>query len=327
MTGRWAKGLLEGMYSRRQFLQAAGAAAVMASMGTLGCAGASGPIASPSGPAASPTSAATLRMAGNGSLVVAVDPDPTALVDRALDAFGGLSGVVRKGDRVVVKANFSFKSIPESSNHPGVLSRIMQRCSDAGASSVTAVDYTIDAPEMCLAKSGIKKEVEAAGFKAIALNGREFVETQIGGTALRSCRIARDVLDADALVNVPVIKSHGSTRLTASMKNLMGIVRDRGAFHAGDLDRCIADLAAYAKPSLVIADAYRVLKTRGPQGGPKSEISQPHSLVVGRDMVAVDAYCASFLDLRPEDVAHVVEAGRAGVGQYDLSKAEVKRVG
>jgi uncharacterized protein (DUF362 family) len=110
------------------------------------------------------------------------------------------------------------------------------------------------------------------------------------------------------------------------MKNLMGIIKDRGAFHSGDLDGCIADLAAYAKPSLVIADAYRVLRTDGPQGGPGSTIDQPHSLVVGHDMVAVDAYCASFLGLKPEDVPHIMDAYKAGVGQYDLSKVDLKRV-
>ncbi len=248
------------------------------------------------------------------------------LVDKALDAFGGLADIIKKGDRVVVKANYSFKNIPESSNQPEVLARIMQRCSDAGASSVTAIDYTIDAPELCLAKSGIKNAVEAAGFKAIDLNTHEFVDTAINGSSLKSCRIVKDVLDADVFVNVPVVKSHGSTLLTASMKNLMGIIKDRGAFHSGDLDACIADLAAYAKPSLVIADAYRVLRTDGPQGGPDSTIDHPHALVVGHDMVAVDAYSASFLDLKPEDVPHIMEAYKAGAGQYDLSKVEIKRI-
>ena len=257
---------------------------------------------------------------------MAVDEDPVKLVDRALDAFGGLGNIIKKGDRVVVKANYSFKNIPESSNQPQVLARIMKHCSDAGASGVTAIDYTIDSPELCLAKSGIKKAVEAAGFKAIDLNTHEFVDTAINGLSLKSCRIVKDVLDADVFVNVPVVKGHGSTQITASMKNLMGIIRDRGAFHSGDLDTCIADLAAYAKPSLVIADAYRVLKTDGPQGGPDSIIDTPHALVVGHDMVAVDAYSASFLGLKPEDVPHIMEAYRAGAGEYDLSKVDIKRI-
>jgi uncharacterized protein (DUF362 family) len=320
MAGRWAKGLVEDRCSRRAFLRAAGATAALASFGTLGCLGTTGPAA---GPAASVTTPSTALRTG---LVVAVDEDPAKLVDRALDAFGGLSGIIKKGDRVVVKANYSFKNIPESSNQPDVLARIMQHCSDAGASSVTAVDYTIDAPEMCLAKSGIKNAVEAAGFKAIDLNTHEFIDTAVNGSSLRSCRIVKDVLDADVFVNVPVVKSHGSTLLTASMKNLMGIIRDRGAFHSGDLDACIADLAAYAKPSLVIADAYRVLRTGGPQGGADSTIDHPHALVVGRDMVAVDAYAASFLGLKPEEVPHIMAAYKAGAGQYDLSKMDVKRI-
>lgn len=308
---------MEDCYSRRAVLRAAGTAAALASLGTLGCLGTTGPSATPT------VSATTSLKKG---LVVAVDEDPARLVDRALDAFGGLAGIIKRGDRVVVKANYSFKSIPESSNQPEVLARIMHRCSDAGASSVTAVDYTIDAPELCLAKSGIKNAVEAAGFKAIDLNMHEFVDTAVNGSSLKSCRIVKDVLDADVFLNVPVVKSHGNTLLTASMKNLMGIIRDRGAFHSGDLDACIADLAAYAKPSLVIADAYRVLRTGGPQGGPDSAIDHPHALVVGHDMVAVDAYSASFLGLKPEDVPHIMAAYKAGAGQYDLSKMDITRI-
>lgn len=317
MTGRWARGLAEDSYSRRAILRAAGTAAALASFGTLGCLGTSGPAATPVASAV-----ASLKK----GLVVAVDEDPAKLVDKALDAFGGLSGIINKGDSVVVKANYSFKNIPESSNQPEVLVRIMQRCSEAGASSVTAIDYTIDASGMCLAKSGIKSAVEAAGFKAIDLKTHEFTDTAINGQSLKSCSIAKDVLDADVFVNVPVVKSHDSTLLTASMKNLMGIIRDRGAFHAGDLDACIAELAAYARPSLVIADAYRVLRTGGPQGGPDSIIDQPHALVVGHDMVAVDAYSASFLGLKPEDVPHIMAAYKAGAGEYDLAKAGIARI-
>ena len=140
MAGRWAKGLVEDHCSRRAFLRAAGATAALASFGTLGCLGTTGPAAGPAASVATPSTA--LRT----GLVVAVDDDPARLVDRALDAFGGLAGIIKKGDNVVVKANYSFKNIPESSNQPEVLARIMHHCSDAGASSVTAVDYTIDCP-------------------------------------------------------------------------------------------------------------------------------------------------------------------------------------
>ena len=61
------------------------------------------------------------------------------------------------------------------------------------------------------------------------------------------------------LVDVPVIKSHGNTYITAGMKNLMGLVLSPRSLHR-DLDNCIVDLARTLRPNLVIADAYRVMK-------------------------------------------------------------------
>ena len=109
MAGRWAKGLVEDRCSRRAFLRAAGATAALASFGTLGCLGTTGPAAGPAASVATPSTA--LRT----GLVVAVDEDPARLVDRALDAFGGLSGIIKKGDRVVGQGELFLQE------HTGVL--------------------------------------------------------------------------------------------------------------------------------------------------------------------------------------------------------------
>lgn len=125
-----------------------------------------------------------------------------------------------------------------------------------------------------------------------------------------------------------MIKSHSSTRLTASMKNLMGIVWNRQDFHINDLDACIADLAAYSRPSLIIADAYRVLKTGGPGGGsPGDQVIEPHQLIVGRDPVAVDSYAATLIGLKAGDVDHITKAYSIGMGESDLSKVPIQKVG
>jgi uncharacterized protein (DUF362 family) len=304
--------------SRRCFLKAAGAAAVIAAAGTLGC-------ASPAGrtDTAYPTAMPTRAPVASGRLAVATDADPARLVDRAIDAYGGLSGVIKSGDRVVVKANFSWARTPAQGacNHPQVLARVMERCRDAGAAEVATIDYTIENGQACLEKSGVKKAVEGAGMKALAVrDAKDYVKQSIGGTVLESISVPKMLLDADVLIDVPVIKSHGNTRMTAGMKNLMGLVLERQYMHVHGLDDGIVDLARALRPDLVIADAYRVLKTGGPGGGGGSEVIEPHQAVVGDDMVAVDAYCARYLGLEPGDVLHVKRAHEAGLGEIDLSK-------
>jgi uncharacterized protein (DUF362 family) len=316
--GRWIKEVMDHGMSRRDFLMATGV--VSLSLSTLGCVRATGP---------SPSVVATPLPPG--PMVVATDADPSKLVDRALDAFGGLSGVIKKGDKVAIKVNFTFARTKEqaASNHPQVLVRLMERCRDAGASNVIAFDHTLDNPELCLERSGIKAAVEKAGFKVQAVSDEgDYSEKPIPGPALKKTKIARLLDDADVFIDAPVIKSHSSTRLTASMKNLMGIIWDRQAFHRADLDACIADLAAYARPSLIMADAYRVLKTGGPGGGgPGDQIVQPHRFIVGRDPVAVDSYAATLLGLKGSDIDHIMKAYSIGLGEYNLDNVDIRKVG
>jgi uncharacterized protein (DUF362 family) len=322
MTGRWAREVLDTGISRRSFLKAAGVAALVA-CGTPGCVGASEPAA--------PTAAASVVAAPvPGAMIVATDPDPVKLVDRALDAYG-LKNVVKSGDKVVIKANFTFARTPEQAacNNPQVLARIMERCRDAGASSVVVFDHTLDNAKLCLERSGIKAAVEKAGFQAMAISGKgDYEVRQVSGPTLKTTGLAKILNGADVFIDAPVIKSHSSTRMTGSMKNLMGAIYDRQAFHMSDLDGCIVDLAAYARPTLIIADAYRVLKTGGPGGGsPGDQVVQANQLIVGSDPVAVDSYAATLIGLKAADIGHIVIAHQRGLGESDLDKVTITRVG
>ncbi|MGA9141833.1 MAG: DUF362 domain-containing protein [Methanocella sp.] len=326
MTGRWARQFLKAEMSRRAFLKATGAAAIMAAAGTLGCTGTQGAA----NPTLAPTAAATKDPSVlSEKLVVATDADPAKLADKAIDAYGGLESIVRSGDNVIVKANFSWACRPEQGgcNNPGVLARIMQRCKEAGAGSVTAVDYTIDNAQECLRVSGIRKSVEDAGLKVQAFKRDEFEDRSVDGVSLKSTQVPKILKDCDVLISAPAIKSHGNTLMTGGMKNLMGLIQDRGDLHNGNLDQKIADLAGLFRPDLTIADAYLVVKNGGPRGSDDpSDLLSPHQVVMGNDIVAVDAYCASYLGLGPEDVAHVKLAARDGLGQIDLSKMNVIKV-
>lgn len=313
--------------SRRSFLKATGTAAIIAASGaTLGCVTSQ----STTTPSVTATPTATRAPAAHaGRLVVASDPDPAKVVDKALDAFGGLSDIVKKGDKALIKANFSWvSSVDEGAcNHPDVLVRIMQRVKDAGATEVVAADNTINFAPLCLDNSGIRSAVEKAGFSAVACGKGDFVERTFKCSDLKSVQVMKRLYDADVFIDVPVIKSHGTTKMTGSLKNLMGMVYDRQAMHASDsLDVAIADLGKALQPDLVIADAYRVMVTGGPGGGGNSVVHKPHEVIVSDDMVAVDAYAATLLGLSPQDVDHLKAAYDEGIGEIDTGKLNFIRV-
>ena len=105
------------------------------------------------------------------------------------------------------------------------------------------------------------------------------------------------ILQADVLINVPVLKSHGGARLTVAMKNLMGAVWDRGEWHANDLHQCIADFATHRKPDLNVVDAYNVLLRHGPRGVSAADVSNMRSQLLSTDLVTADAAAAKLFGL------------------------------
>lgn len=266
---------------------------------------------------------------GTADLIVVQGNDPEGMVGRGFEALGGIGRFVKSGNTVTIKPNFSFPQSPEQgcTTNPFLVAGVVKMCLQAGAKEVKVIDYTIGNPTICLEKTGIKKAVTAAGGKVYALNNevdRYFQAVNANGKKLQEFDFSKDVLEADVFINMPILKEHSITNLTMGLKNMMGLIWDRGAFHAGDLDRSIAELAAFKKPNLTILDAIRGITAKGPRGpGPVKEYNE---VIFGTDPVAVDAYGANLFGIKPAKIHHVRIAAEIGLGQLDWEKLNVKRV-
>ncbi|MDT8904096.1 DUF362 domain-containing protein [Anaeroselena agilis] len=265
---------------------------------------------------------------GGSGLVVAEGTDPADMLARGLAALGGIGTFVKPGATVVLKPNFSVPRTPEeaATTNVALVGALVRSCLAAGAKTVKVIDYPFTNPVICLEKTGMKAAVAAAGGRVYTLNGgrdKYFKPVQVGGQTLAAAEYSKDVLEADVFINMPILKHHNGTRLTLGMKNLMGLVWDRGYFHRTDLHRCIAETAAFKKPHLTIMDALRGITDNGPMGpGP---IREYNKLVFGTDPVAVDAYGATLFGMKPAEVDYIRIATELGVGQMDLGKVTVRK--
>ncbi len=107
----------------------------------------------------------------------------------------------------------------------------------------------------------------------------------------------------------------------------MGIVWDRGYWHRNDLHQCIADFSTYSrKPDLNIVDAYNVMKQNGPRGVSKADLVTLKSLLVSKDIVAIDAAAAKLFGKEPKEVKYIKYADEMNIGTMDLSKLKINRV-
>ncbi len=259
-------------------------------------------------------------------IYVSKDKSPAEMVSSVIKAMGGIGKFVRKGSKVVIKPNIAWNRTPEqaANTNPDVVAALVRMCLSAGASSIVVTDVSCNPWQVTCVASGIKEAVEKSGG-TIKSPSRFRKVTIPSGLVLKEAEVLEDILDADAVINVPVVKVHGSqAKVTISMKNLMGIVRDRGYFHRTDLNQCIADISSFLKPALIVVDATRILLTNGPQG--PGLVKETKTVFAGTDFVALDAFGATFLGVKPADVRHIQIAGKMGLGQPDLSKVIIKYV-
>ena len=119
--------------------------------------------------------------------------------------------------------------------------------------------------------------------------------------------------------------------MSVSLKNLMGIVWDRRFFHSHNLQQCIADCNTLSKkPVLNIVDAYRVIKSNGPQGRAESDVALAKGLFISADSVAVDTAAIKFYNqisaMDVKAVEHVGKAEALKVGTTKIESLNVKRI-
>jgi uncharacterized protein (DUF362 family) len=263
-------------------------------------------------------------------VVVAEKDKPAELVRKAIKALGGMGRFVKKGNRVLIKPNIAFARPPEgaANTNPEVVAELVQLCVEAVAKEVIVLDYTLDPARITYEMSGIAKAAEAKGARVVYVSPRDFVPIEVPKGKILSAydvRVLKQVLDADVFINVPIAKTHGSARLTLGMKNLMGIIQDRGAWHrSGDLHQCIADFVTAVKPHLTVIDAIRILASGGPKG--PGRVEQKDTIIASTDIVAADAYATTLFGLTPNDVPHIIKAAELGVGVADLKRVKIVKV-
>ncbi len=263
-------------------------------------------------------------------LVAVKGGEPEAMFDRAMASLGGMNGFVPRGGKVVVKPNIGWDVTPEraGNTHPKLVARIVEHCLQAGAKEVAVFDHTCDPWKECYKNSGIERAVKDAGGKIVSGDSEGYYQKVAvpKGRRLTETKVHELLLEADVFINVPVLKHHSSSMVTIGMKNLMGVVWDRGYWHRNDLHQCIADFASYRRPTLTVVDAYNVMKQNGPRGVSPADVAQMKSLIVSPDMVAADAAAAKLFGLEPADIPHIQLAAEMQLGRIDLNGLAIDRI-
>ena len=258
------------------------------------------------------------------------DVAPEELVRRTLSALGGMERFVPKGAKVVIKPNICVgyhEYNYAATTNPWVVGALVKLCMEAGAGTVSVMDYPFGGPaEQAYAKSGIEEQVRAAGGEMAAMPQFKFVSTEIPkGVDMQQCDIFDDVLNADVLINVPIAKHHSLARLTLGMKNLMGVICDRPSIHH-NIGQRLADLTSRVYPTLTVIDAVRILMANGPTGGNLDDVRKIDTVIASPDIVAADSYASTLFGLQPDELAYIQAGTAMGLGRSELGTLRIEEI-
>jgi uncharacterized protein (DUF362 family) len=264
-------------------------------------------------------------------MVAVMGGNPDAMFDLGIQELGGMGTFVQKGQKVLVKPNIGWDVIPElaANTNPLLVKRIIEHCFKAGAKEVYVFDHTIDNWANTYKNSGIEKAAKSAGAKVVPANSENYYQSiEIpGGVKLKNAKVHEILLDTDVFINVPILKDHNSTRMTACLKNNMGLVWDRGFWHSNNLHQCIADYALFEKkPALNIIDCYNVIVKHGPQGVSKEDLVLMKSQIITTDWVAGDTAAAKMLGIDPQKIDYIPIAHKMGLGNMNINSLSIKRI-
>lgn len=262
---------------------------------------------------------------GDYDLVVAKGDDPYAITVKAIESMGGMARFVKPGSTVLIKPNIGWDRSPEQAGNtnPQVVAALVDLAYKAGAKRVNIFDITCNDPRRCYATSGIEKAASAVGAKVYFPDDWDIVNAQFGYPSLmEGWPILNDAITCDTFINVPVLKHHGLTRLTLSMKNLMGVCGgNRGQIHR-DIGPKLVDLTRFINPDLTVIDAYRVLERNGPTGGNLADVKTLKTVIAATDPVLADTYAAQLVGVDPMAVPYLKSAVKEGFGSVDTERAK-----
>jgi uncharacterized protein (DUF362 family) len=149
---------------------------------------------------------------------------------------------------------------------------------------------------------------ERYGISLIDFNRSEGVPFKVPAPGNITLRIAREALEADFLINVPVLKTHGQTKISLGMKNLKGCLKasSKKMCHRPDgrLEYCFSFLADMVKPALTVIDGIYALERGAMHYG---RAYRTDMLIASRDILAADMVGAKIIGYEPGEIEHFRE--------------------
>ncbi|NIQ93120.1 MAG: DUF362 domain-containing protein, partial [Desulfuromonadales bacterium] len=208
--------------------------------------------------------------------------------------------------------------------HPEIVRAVIEAVQEAGGKVLVGDSPGIGKSEQVVRKCGIMPVIEETGATFTPFT--ESVTVPGKGGVFQHLEIAREVLDADVIINLPKLKTHQMMGLTCGIKNMFGAVvgmrKIRLHLQAGTNKEFFAlmllELAEFLNPALTLVDGITAMEGDGPGSGDPVHVG---ALIASRSMQAVDTVACDLLRLSPHSVwtlRAALQSDREGCRMEDI---------
>jgi uncharacterized protein (DUF362 family)/Pyruvate/2-oxoacid:ferredoxin oxidoreductase delta subunit len=222
-----------------------------------------------------------------------------------MEIFAG--DAISSGKKVMIKPNFLAPASPGAAviTHPLVVKAVAEYVIEQGSKPVISDSQAIGSFGRILQTGGFAKEL-----KGLDVEFREFrksVSVDVG-EPFGKIDLAQDALEADFIINLPKLKTHGQMFMTLGVKNMFGCVvglrKPEWHFRTGvDRElfaRLVVQIYETVKPDVTILDGILAMEGQGP--GLSGKPRELNVLMGSSDAVALDMAVCRMLALEPNDL-------------------------
>jgi len=206
---------------------------------------------------------------------------------------------LRGKKKIYVKPNMSHPEyVPGVVTCPQLLGELVGLLRDGNSEVIVGESNGFNYPcNSAFEKTGIEAAVKRAGGSVINLSEDKVVKVKFPDavTPLKELLLPKTVLDANAVVDLPLMKTHEFAAYSGAIKNLFGCVpSDRRIYLHPYLPEVFYRLYAILKPQLTVMDARIGIEGNGPTKGNPVKMDL---MLTSNDALAIDITAAKVMQL------------------------------
>jgi uncharacterized protein (DUF362 family) len=255
-------------------------------------------------------------------------PNATKKTVKIFRAKENISGILKEAvansglrgkRRIFIKPNLSHPEyLPGVVTCPELMHQLVGLLRDGSSEVIVGESNGFNYPcWTAFEKTGVEAAVKKAGGTVINLSEDKVVEVKFqGNTPLKRLFLPKTILDADAVVDLPLMKTHEFTAYSGAIKNLFGCVpSNRRIYLHPYLPEVFYRLYTLFKPQLTIMDARIGIEGNGPTKGKPVKMDL---MLTGNDALAIDITAAKVMMLNWKETYLNYIANKTGLREEEI---------